>query len=155
MQCKDVELVLEHEGLEPLPEEARAHMAECRDCRNYIADLTSLVDAAKKLPPEITPPDRVWISLRAQLEEEGIIRIPADVIPADRLPGGNPFTHFSATACWLPPWLASSSLLLLYSRFAVTEPRLRLSLLSLWSPTPLLRKLPKNFPESLQALRKH
>jgi hypothetical protein len=83
MQCKDVELVLEQERLEPLPEEARAHLTECRDCRNYIADLTSLVDAAKKLPAEITPPDRVWISLRAQLEEEGIIRTPADVVPAE------------------------------------------------------------------------
>jgi hypothetical protein len=83
MQCKDVELVLEQEGLEPLPEEARAHLVECRDCRHYIADLTSLVDAAKRLPPEITPPDRVWISLRAQLEEEGIIRTPADVIPVE------------------------------------------------------------------------
>jgi hypothetical protein len=83
MQCKDVELVLEQEGLEPLPNEARAHLAECRDCRNYIADLTSIVDAAKKLPPEITPPDRIWISLRAQLEEEGIIRTPADVIPVE------------------------------------------------------------------------
>jgi hypothetical protein len=84
MQCKDVELVLEQEGLEPLPDEARAHLAECRDCRNYIADLTSLVDAAKKLPQEITPPDRVWISLRARLEEEGIIRTPADVHPLER-----------------------------------------------------------------------
>ena len=83
MQCKDVELVLEQDGLEPLPEEARAHLAECRDCRNYIADLTSIVDAAKKLPPEITPPDRIWISLRAQLEEEGIIRTPADVIAVE------------------------------------------------------------------------
>jgi hypothetical protein len=83
MQCKDVELVLEQEGLEPLPDEARAHLVECRDCRNYIADLTSLVDAAKKLPPEMTPPERVWISLRAQLEEEGIIRTPADVIPVE------------------------------------------------------------------------
>jgi hypothetical protein len=83
MQCKDVELVVEQEGIEPLPEEARAHLAECRDCRNYISDLTSLVDAANKLPSEITPPDRVWISLRAQLEEEGIIRTPADVIPAE------------------------------------------------------------------------
>jgi hypothetical protein len=82
MQCKDVELVLEQEGLEPLPEDARAHVAECRDCRNYLADLTSLVDAAKKLPSEITPPDRVWISLRAQLEAEGIIRTPAEIVPA-------------------------------------------------------------------------
>ena len=84
MQCKDIELVLEQEGLEPLPEQARAHLAECRDCRNYIADLTSLVDAAKKLPAEITPPDRIWISLRAQLEEEGIIRTPADIIPVEQ-----------------------------------------------------------------------
>jgi hypothetical protein len=83
MQCKDVELVLEQEGLEPLPEEARAHLVECRDCRNYIADLTSVVDAAKKLPQEITPPDRIWISLRAQLEEEGIIKTPAEIIPAE------------------------------------------------------------------------
>jgi hypothetical protein len=81
MQCKDVELVLEQEGLEPLPQEAQAHLAECRDCRNYIADLTSLVDAANKLPAEITPPDRIWISLRAQLEEEGIIKTPAEVVP--------------------------------------------------------------------------
>jgi hypothetical protein len=83
MQCKELELVLEQEGLEPLPEGARAHLAECRDCRNYIADLTSLVDAAKKLPSEITPPDRVWISLRAQLEAEGIIRTPAEIVLAE------------------------------------------------------------------------
>jgi predicted anti-sigma-YlaC factor YlaD len=80
MQCKELELVLEQEGLESLPGVARAHLAECRDCRNYVADLTSLVDAAKKLPSEITPPDRVWISLRAQLEAEGIIRTPAEIV---------------------------------------------------------------------------
>lgn len=74
MQCKDVELVLEQEGLEPLPEEARAHLAACLDCRNYVADLTSLVDAARKLPREVAPPERVWLSLRAQLEAEGIIK---------------------------------------------------------------------------------
>lgn len=74
MQCKDIELVLEQEGIEPLPEEARAHLAECAGCRNYVADLTSLVDVANKLPAEIAPPDRVWVSLRAQLEAEGIIR---------------------------------------------------------------------------------
>jgi hypothetical protein len=83
MQCKDIELVLEQEGLEPLPEGARAHLAECRDCRNYVADLTSLVDAARKLPSEITPPDRVWISLRARLEAEGIIRTPAEIVPTE------------------------------------------------------------------------
>jgi len=83
MQCKDVELVLKQEGLEPLPDAARTHLAECRECRNYVADLTSLVDAAKRLPQEITPPDRIWISLRAQLEKEGIIRTPAEVLSVE------------------------------------------------------------------------
>lgn len=86
MQCKDIELVLEQEGLEPLPAEARTHLAECRECRSYVADLTSLVDAARKLPSEIAPPDRVWVSLRAQLEAEGIIRTPADAVPTERVP---------------------------------------------------------------------
>jgi len=86
MQCKDIEFVLEQEGLEPLPDDARAHLTECRNCRNYIADLTSLVDAARKLPSEITPPDRVWISLRAQLEAEGIIRTPAEIVPSEPAP---------------------------------------------------------------------
>ena len=77
MQCKDVEAVVEQEGLAPLPKEVNSHLAECRECRNYIADLTSIVDVARKMPSEIAPPDRIWISLRAQLELEGIIREPA------------------------------------------------------------------------------
>jgi hypothetical protein len=83
MQCKDIEIVLEQEGLEPLPIEARAHLAECSECRNYVADLTSLVDVAHKLPAEITPPDRIWVSLRAQLEAEGVIRTPVGVASAE------------------------------------------------------------------------
>ena len=81
MQCKDVEAVVEQEGLSPLPKEVNSHLAECRECRNYIADLTSIVDVARKMPSEITPPDRIWISLRAQLEAEGIIREPV-LVPA-------------------------------------------------------------------------
>ena len=77
MQCKDVESVVEQEGLAPLPKEVNTHLAQCRECRNYIADLTSIVDVARKMPSEITPPDRIWISLRAQLEREGIIKEPA------------------------------------------------------------------------------
>ena len=81
MQCKDVESVVEQEGLAPLPKEVNTHLAQCRECRNYIADLTSIVDVARKMPSEITPPDRIWISLRAQLEREGIIKEPA-LVPA-------------------------------------------------------------------------
>ena len=33
MQCKDVEFVVEQEGLAPLPEAARAHVAACSHCQ--------------------------------------------------------------------------------------------------------------------------
>jgi hypothetical protein len=74
MQCKELEAVLEQEGLSPLPFEARAHVVECASCQDLIADLSAVVVAAKRIPAEVAPPDRIWISLRAQLEAEGIIR---------------------------------------------------------------------------------
>jgi hypothetical protein len=73
MQCKELEAVLEFEGLSPLPLEAREHLAECASCQDLLADLSAVVVAAKRLPAEVTPPARIWVSLRAQLETEGII----------------------------------------------------------------------------------
>ena len=73
MQCRDVEQVLELEGLEPLPEAARIHVAACHHCQEFIADLETIVSSAHALPAEVEPPDRVWISLRNQLEQEGVI----------------------------------------------------------------------------------
>ena len=74
MQCKEVEVVLEQEGCLPVPEAARAHLAGCSSCRNFIADLTAIISTAHLLPAEVEPPPRVWTSLRVQLEQEGIIR---------------------------------------------------------------------------------
>jgi hypothetical protein len=74
MQCKEVEVVLVHEGFVPVPKAARAHLAGCNSCQNFIADLTAIVATAHLLPAEVEPPRRVWTSLRLQLEEEGIIR---------------------------------------------------------------------------------
>ena len=74
MQCEDVELVLEQEGLAPLPEEARAHVAECSHCQGLLADLETIVSVAVQLPDEVTPPERVWVALRAQLAREGILQ---------------------------------------------------------------------------------
>jgi hypothetical protein len=74
MQCKELEAVLEQEGLSPLPFEAREHLAECASCQDLLADLSAILVAAKRLPAEVAPPDRIWISLRAQLEAEGVIR---------------------------------------------------------------------------------
>ena len=84
MQCKDVEFVVEQEGLAPLPEAAQAHVATCSHCQGYVADLAAIVSVAHELPAEIEPPARAWISLRAQLELEGIIKTPA--VPAQGEP---------------------------------------------------------------------
>jgi hypothetical protein len=80
MLCKDVEIVVEQEGLAPLPEAARAHVAACSHCREFVADLAAIVSVAKELPAEVEPPAGVWLSLQAQLELEGIIKTP--VVPA-------------------------------------------------------------------------
>jgi hypothetical protein len=77
MLCKEVEVVLEQEGWTPVPEAARLHLAECGSCQSLVEDLTAIVATAHLLPAEVEPPARVWNSLRAQLEAEGIIKSPA------------------------------------------------------------------------------
>jgi hypothetical protein len=74
MQCKEVEVVLEQEGWTPLPEGARAHVAACNSCQSLVSDLSTIVASAHLLPAEVEPPARVWVSLRAQLQAEGIIK---------------------------------------------------------------------------------
>ncbi len=77
MQCKEFASVLEQQGLSPLPDSARDHLAVCTDCQNFLADISLIVATAKQLPAEADPPQRVWVSLRAQLEAEGLVREPA------------------------------------------------------------------------------
>ena len=85
MQCRDVEEVLEQEGLAPLPEAVLGHVAGCRQCQGYIADLETIVSAAQELPAEVEPPSRVWVALRTQLELEGLIKEPAAVPKAETI----------------------------------------------------------------------
>jgi hypothetical protein len=81
MQCRDVEEVLEQQGLAPLPDAVRGHVAGCRECQGYIADLETIVSAAHELPAEVEPPSRVWVALRTQLELEGVIKKPVTAAP--------------------------------------------------------------------------
>src|SRR5256885_3702639 len=83
MQCKEIEAVLENEGLSPLPEAVRAHAASCSACSNLIADFSAIISVAETLPAEVEPPTRVWVALRNQLEAEGIIRAGAAVRVAE------------------------------------------------------------------------
>src|SRR5271154_599219 len=55
--------------------EARAHVRECAHCRSLIEDMDAIRQTAGAwAAEEIDPPARVWVSLRAQLEREGLIR---------------------------------------------------------------------------------
>src|SRR6266852_1853319 len=73
MRRKKVQVALEHAGRPPLREAVGAQVRERRGCQSFVADLTSIVSAAHKLPAEVDPPARVWASLHAQLEREGIL----------------------------------------------------------------------------------
>jgi hypothetical protein len=72
MQRKEVQVVFGQNGLAPMPE-ARAHLRAHRSRQSFVADLRSIVSAARELPAEVDPPPRVWASLHAQLEKEGIL----------------------------------------------------------------------------------
>ena len=75
MQCEQFERLLEQQETGALPKPALEHLGTCEDCRTLSADFRAIHDLALELGNEgIAPPDHVWISLRNQLEAEGLIR---------------------------------------------------------------------------------
>jgi hypothetical protein len=95
MHCKELESVLETQGNGQLSQDARLHLATCGACQGLVADLDAIVAAAKSLPAEVAPPDRIWISLRAQLQAEGLIKEPVEV--ADQ------FSWWESVTAWMKP----------------------------------------------------
>jgi len=112
MQCKDFESVFASEGPGPLSVEAREHLGGCSRCQDFLADLDSIVAIARTLPAEATPPARVWVSLRAQLEAEGLIKEPPDA--AERSSWWE-----SLSFLWKPPSLATAGAALVLAVIAV------------------------------------
>lgn len=88
MRCDELQAVLADDELNALSPEARQHLAGCSACRDLLADFSTIVHAAQNIPVEVNPPDRIWVSLRAQLEAEGIIREPE---PAGELIAAKPW----------------------------------------------------------------
>ena len=77
MQCDQFEQIFEQQDDGALPKPALAHMEDCEACRALSADLGAIHDVAMELGAEgIAPPEHVWISLRNQLEAEGLIHDP-------------------------------------------------------------------------------
>jgi hypothetical protein len=67
--------------------DARAHAKECPDCRSVAADLQDIRGVAPALmvaDPEPSP--ELWIRLRSQLEQEGIIRNGGSIPSGARMP---------------------------------------------------------------------
>ena len=80
MQCDQFEQIIEQQDGNPLPKPALAHLDNCETCRALTADFEAIRSAALDLGVEDLPvPERVWVSLRNQLEAEGLIH---DAIPA-------------------------------------------------------------------------
>jgi hypothetical protein len=77
MQCNELEQILERQGDGALAELAAAHINGCANCRALTADLEAIHAVAIELgAEEIAPPEHVWITLRNQLEAEGLIHEP-------------------------------------------------------------------------------
>jgi hypothetical protein len=75
MSCNEFHNQLEGWMEDERSQEARAHVASCVSCRALVADLDAIQQRAHAWgADEVAPPGRVWVSLRAQLEAEGIIR---------------------------------------------------------------------------------
>ena len=54
---------------------ARAHVKSCSACSGIVADLKAIeTEAHSWSAPLVEPPERVWTSLRTQLQAEGIIK---------------------------------------------------------------------------------
>jgi hypothetical protein len=57
------------------PQDAQAHLRTCRNCSIVVSDLELIhTEARSWSTAEQDAPERVWNSLRAQLEQEGLIR---------------------------------------------------------------------------------
>jgi hypothetical protein len=62
------------------PQDAQAHLRTCRYCSSVVSDLELIHSEARSWSAtEQDAPERLWTSLRAQLEQEGLIR---ETIPA-------------------------------------------------------------------------
>jgi hypothetical protein len=124
MHCKQLESVLEAEGLGPLPVEAQQHLAGCQSCQDMLADFSTIAITAKSIPAEMQPPDRIWISVRAQLEAEGIIHEPVEVLEhSSRLQGQSEGFWQNLSALFRPRNLATVGVGLLLAVGAFLQTR--------------------------------
>lgn len=76
MLCHEFEIAFEQAD-SGLPSGTLAHLEECARCRAFVADLELIRSTARSLAiPAQEPPESVWLAIRSQLAQEGLIRRP-------------------------------------------------------------------------------
>ena len=55
--------------------ELERHLAECAECRSFLADMETIRQTAESLEP-LEPPDRVWLQIAGRLRQEGRVQPP-------------------------------------------------------------------------------
>lgn len=55
--------------------ELERHLAECVECRNFLADMQTVRETAAALD-ELEPPDGVWLQVAGRLRQEGRVQLP-------------------------------------------------------------------------------
>jgi hypothetical protein len=100
MQCEQFEQVLEQQDYQALPKPALAHLETCAACGALFADFGAIQSIASQIAAEpIAPvPENVWISLRNQLEAEGLIRDPEAPVRSTPQTGSAWWTVFQRPA---------------------------------------------------------
>ena len=73
MQDKKAQVAPKERGRPLLHGAVPTTFGALRSRQRFAADLRCIVSVAHQLPAEVAPPERVWRSLRAQLEKEGIL----------------------------------------------------------------------------------
>jgi len=49
---------------------AHPHIQSCELCRNLLADLETIAEAARQLLPIVEPPDDLWKQIESAIQEE-------------------------------------------------------------------------------------
>ncbi len=132
MQCEQFEKILVERDFDALPNPALAHLENCEACRTLSADFGAIHDMALELGAEgIAPPERLWISLRNQLDAERLIH--DEQTPAQSVTPAGPgwwtvFQRPAIAGAFLGLVLAAAGTVSYLSNFAQTTAQSQLQL---------------------------
>ena len=94
------------------PAEAEAHLQDCPSCRSVASDVAAIASVSRTMADQDPhPPARVWVALRARMEEEGLIAQDAGERVAKPAP---PALWASRWFGWLPGAMPRPALAVVY-----------------------------------------